>query len=164
MWAMSRWVAKPSLNLETNPTGATKRPRAMYLPEEPEASPQINIVPMIDVIFVVLIFFILSSLFLERTEGLPVNLPSAATSESQLKQHTLTVTLSTSGELQLGNEVTTLANLATQIQARRIGALPLLIILRADETVPHGQVVAVMDRLRTLDNIQLGIATESAWP
>lgn len=132
----------------------------MRLPDEPESLPQINIVPMIDVIFVVLVFFILSSLFLTRAEGLPVNLPGAATSESQLKQHTLTLSLATNGTLQLGNEATTLETLPGQVQARRIGDRPLLVIIRADEAVSHGQVVAVMDRLRTLTNIQLGIATQ----
>jgi biopolymer transport protein ExbD len=52
----------------------------MHLPEDPETPPQINIVPMIDVIFVVLTFFILSSLFVTLSEGLPLNFPSAATS------------------------------------------------------------------------------------
>lgn len=133
----------------------------MHLPEDPETPPQINIVPMIDVIFVVLIFFILSSLFLTRSEGLPVNLPNATTSENQLQQHTLTLTIANSGELQLGNEATTLDSLADQIQARRIGDRPILIILRADAEVAHGQVVEVMDRLRTIDNIELAIATTS---
>lgn len=136
----------------------------MHLPEEPESSPQINIVPMIDIIFVVLVFFILSSLFLTRSEGLPVNLPGATTSESQLQQHMLTLTLTTTGELLLGNEVITLETLPTQVQARRVGDRPLLVIIRADEAIPHGRVVAVMDRLRTLADIQLGIATEPSVP
>ncbi|NER85169.1 MAG: biopolymer transporter ExbD [Leptolyngbya sp. SIO1D8] len=132
----------------------------MHLPDEPEPSPQINIVPMIDVIFVVLTFFILSSLFLTQREGLPVNLPNAITSERQQQQHTLTLTITTTGALQLGNEATSLETLPSQVQARRIGTRPLLVIIQADTAVSHGQVVAVMDRLRSLENIQLGIATQ----
>lgn len=133
----------------------------MHLPEDPETAPQINIVPMIDVIFVVLTFFILSSLFLTRSQGLPINLPGAATSESQLEQHTLTVTITESGELLLGNAPTSLESLPDQVQARRIGDRPMLMILRADTAVSHGRVVAVMDRLRTIDNIELAIATDA---
>ncbi|MGF1458344.1 MAG: ExbD/TolR family protein [Leptolyngbyaceae cyanobacterium] len=136
----------------------------MQLPEDPELSPQINIVPMVDVIFVVLAFFILSSLFLTRSEGLPVTLPSAATSESQIQEHSLTLSLTSSGDLQLGSEPATLASLPDQIQARRIGNRPMLIILRADADIPHRQVVAVMDRLRTIDNLALAIATQGADP
>jgi biopolymer transport protein ExbD len=133
----------------------------MHLPDDPETPPQINIVPMIDVIFVVLTFFILSSLFLTRAEGLPVNLPSAATSESQLKQHTLTLSMTQAGELQLGNEPTSLEALPDQINARRIGDRPVLIIIRADAEISHGRVVAVMDRLRSIENIEMAIATDS---
>lgn len=132
----------------------------MHLPEDPESPPQINIVPMIDVIFVVLTFFILSSLFLTRSEGLPVNLPSAVTSESQLDQHSLVLSMTSAGDLQLGNEATTLESLPEQIQARRIGNRPLLIILRADADVPHGRVVEVMDRLRSMETIEIAIATQ----
>ncbi|MEM0982203.1 MAG: biopolymer transporter ExbD [Cyanobacteria bacterium P01_H01_bin.58] len=133
----------------------------MRLPEEPDSSPQINIVPMIDIIFVVLIFFILSSLFLTPTEQLPVNLPEAATAESQLdQQHTIRVTVTVTGELRLGNRVTNLESLPEQITSRRIGEQPIIVIIEADEAVSHGNVVALMDRLRAIPDIQIGIATE----
>ncbi len=131
----------------------------MRLPEEPEASAQINIVPMIDVIFVVLIFFILASLFLQpSSEGLPVNLPEASTAEGPLP-HNLTVTLTVDGTLSLASQPVTLAQLPEAIQGRRVGTQPLLVIIQADEAVPHGQVVALMDTLRTVEGIQIGIAT-----
>ncbi len=133
----------------------------MRLPEEPDETPQINIVPMIDIIFVVLIFFILSSLLLTRSQGLPVSLPSASTAETQVDaQHTLRVTLTAEGSLQLGNNPTTLDDLPSQIQARRIGDRPILIVIQADRTVTHGAVVQLMDVLRQVPNIQIGIATD----
>ena len=132
----------------------------MNLPEDPDTAPEINIVPMIDVIFVVLTFFILSSLFLTRSEGLPVDLPGAATSEQQLQDYSLTLTITPEGNLQLGNEATSLSSLASLVQARRVGARPLLIIIRADAAVSHGQVVAAMDQLRTLENVGMAIATQ----
>ncbi|HEY9301689.1 MAG TPA: biopolymer transporter ExbD, partial [Phormidium sp.] len=51
----------------------------MRLPDEPDSIPQINIVPLIDVTFAILTFFIVSSLSLSKSEGLPVNLPKAST-------------------------------------------------------------------------------------
>jgi biopolymer transport protein ExbD len=48
----------------------------MNLPKDPEIPPQINILPLIDVVFSLLTFFILSSLFLSSPEGVPVNLPA----------------------------------------------------------------------------------------
>ena len=132
----------------------------MHLPEDPETSPHINIVPMIDVIFVVLTFFILSSLFLTRAEGLPVNLPQAETAEPQSQQHMLILSITSSGELQLGNEPTSYERLPEQIQARQVGDRSILIIIRADANVPHGRVVQVMDRLRSMESIEIAIATD----
>ena len=56
----------------------------MRLPDEPDLPAQINIVPMIDVIFAILTFFIVATLFLNKSEGLPVNLPKASTAKPQL--------------------------------------------------------------------------------
>lgn len=64
----------------------------MNIPDDPDDSPQINIVPMIDVIFAILTFFIMASLFLTRSEGLPVNLPQAETAQSQ-NQNKITITI-----------------------------------------------------------------------
>ncbi|NJN21103.1 MAG: biopolymer transporter ExbD [Leptolyngbya sp. RL_3_1] len=131
----------------------------MRLPEETESSAQINIVPMIDVIFVVLIFFILASLFLQpSSKGLPVNLPEASTAEGPLP-HNLTVTLMADGAVFLGSQPVTVAELPVAIQRRRVGNNQLLVVIQADQVVPHGQVVALMDALRTVEGIQLGIAT-----
>ncbi|MDA0267775.1 MAG: biopolymer transporter ExbD [Cyanobacteria bacterium] len=130
----------------------------MHLPEEPESSAQINIVPMIDVIFVVLIFFILASLMLQPSEGLPVNLPEASTAEGPLP-HNLTVTLTVDGQLSLGSQPVTLEQLPEAIQGRRVGKEMLLVVIQADAAVSHGQVVELMDTLRLVEGIQLGIAT-----
>lgn len=134
---------------------------AMQLPEDPDSPISINIVPMIDVIFVVLIFFMLSSLYLTRSQpSLPVNLPTATTGEDSPSLNTLTVVLQREGNLFLGTQPTTLDTLGEAIQSRRVGTQPLVVVIRADTQVPHGQVVAVMDRLRSLPNVQIGIAIQ----
>lgn len=67
---------------------------------------QINIVSAIDVIFAILAFFIISSLFLSRNEGLPVNLPQAQSSEIQ-QETRITVSMTADGEIRVNdNEVT----------------------------------------------------------
>ncbi|TVQ07971.1 MAG: biopolymer transporter ExbD [Leptolyngbya sp. DLM2.Bin27] len=135
----------------------------MHLPEDPEAPVQINIVPMIDVVFAVLTFFILSSLFLSRSEGLPVVLPGAETAETQA-QRQVVVTLNERGELFVGNRAVADEQLVEAIQTLGTLAEGGLVVIRADQAVSHGQVVAVMDRLRTLPGVQLAIATEGGLP
>jgi biopolymer transport protein ExbD len=135
----------------------------MHLPEDPELPVQINIVPMIDVVFAVLAFFIVSSLFLTRNEGLPVTLPGAETAEAQA-QRQVVVTINAAGELSVGNRSVNDAQLLEAIQT--LGTLTDggLVVIRADQSVNYGRVVAVMDRLRSLPGVQLAIATEGGQP
>ncbi|HEY9619699.1 MAG TPA: biopolymer transporter ExbD [Crinalium sp.] len=131
----------------------------MRLPNEPDPPPQINIVPMIDVIFAILTFFIMSTLFLTRSQGLPVNLPGAVTAENQQQTQTV-VTIDAQGNLALDRQPIQLDTLDAQIQKlTQNGNLP-LVVINADTNVSHGKVVAVMDRLRQIPGIRMAIATQ----
>jgi len=131
----------------------------MNIPDDFEDSPQINIVPMIDVIFAILTFFIMASLFLNRSEGLPVNLPNAATAQSQ-QQSKITITIDESGEVFLNRQSVAMSELADQVKALMGPQANALVVINADTKVEHGQVIAVMDALRTVEGAQVGIATQ----
>lgn len=131
----------------------------MRLPEDPDIPPQINIVPMIDVIFAILTFFMVSSLYLTRSEGLPVNLPTAATAEQQAARSPINLRLDSQGQLSLNGQSTSLRNLPTQIQ-QLTGGAPAQVIINADTSVSHGRVVAVMDQLRTIRGVRIAIAAQ----
>jgi biopolymer transport protein ExbD len=128
----------------------------MNIPDEPDDSPQINIVPMIDVIFAILTFFIMSSLFLTRSEGLPVNLPQAQTAQSQ-NQSKLTVTVDDQGNVFLDRQPVEIEDLAERVKTL-VGQQEKLVVINADEKVEHGQVIAVMDQLRSVEGVKLGIS------
>ncbi|MEM7555097.1 MAG: biopolymer transporter ExbD [Cyanobacteria bacterium P01_A01_bin.84] len=132
----------------------------MRLPEEPDAPLQINIVPMIDVIFAILAFFILSSLFLTRLEGLPVNLPKAGTAQRQNTADPIAVTLDAKGNISLNNKSIKLDNLTTSVRNLVASNGSQIIIINADENVRHREVVKVMDSLRQVQGVRLAIATE----
>ncbi|WGV26786.1 ExbD/TolR family protein [Halotia branconii] len=132
----------------------------MRLPDEPDIPTQINIVPMIDVIFAILTFFIMSTLFLTRSEGLPVNLPKAAMAQQQASSAPITVTLDQTGTLSLNRKQISLDELAQEVRVLIGSNSEGLVIINADERVKHGQVVAVMDRLRRVQGAKLAIATQ----
>lgn len=132
----------------------------MRLPNEPDRPFQINIVPMIDVIFAILTFFILSTLFLTRSEGLPVDLPTAGSSEQQ-PQSQLVVTIDRNGNLFLNQESTSPAALEAQIRAMALTGQQPFVVIQADQAVSHGIVVGVMDRLRAIEGVRMAIATQS---
>jgi len=130
----------------------------MRLPEDTEISRSgVNILPMIDVIFAILAFFILSTLYLTKAEGLSVNLPSAVTATPQ-NQVDVVLTITPEGELFLEDAAVPMADLTDAVE-RLSSDAPILVTIRADEATSHGRVVAVMDRLRTIERVKLGIAT-----
>ncbi len=131
----------------------------MRLPDEPEIPTQINIVPMIDVIFAILTFFIISTLYLTRSQSLPVNLPKAGTAQSQ-KSTPITISIDGKGNLALNRKVVQLAALESQVEALIPSGQEVVVVLNADEQVNHGQVIAVMDKLRRVEGAKLAIATK----
>jgi biopolymer transport protein ExbD len=130
----------------------------MQLPDEPDIPAQINIVPMIDVIFAILTFFIVATLFLNKSDGLPVNLPKATTAKPQLSTK-VTVTVEPDGDLALNRKPTELDNLEVQIRDLTEANQKVVVIINADEAAGHGQVVEVMDRVRKIEGAKLAIAT-----
>ncbi len=130
-----------------------------YLPEEPEEDFELNIVPMIDIIFAILTFFIISSLFLTRSESLPVNLPKATSAELQERTR-IAVSVDASGEIALNGEAIALEGLQAGVRDMMGETQEPVIVINADEAVSHGRVVAVMDELREIEGATLGIATE----
>lgn len=131
----------------------------MFLPEEPEEEFELNIVPMIDVIFAILTFFIISSLFLTRSESLPVNLPKAASAEVQQRSR-ITVTVEESGAIALNRKALPLENLQESVRELIEETEESVVVINADEAVSHGQVIEVMDELRVIEGATLGIATK----
>ncbi|UBF28347.1 biopolymer transporter ExbD [Kovacikia minuta CCNUW1] len=131
----------------------------MRLPEEPDVSPQINIVPMIDVIFALLTFFIMSTLYLSRSTGLPVSLPNASTTESQTKSE-IVVTIDQKGQISLNQQSVLLNDLPAQVRTLKGNHQQALVIINADARVSHGQVITVMDQLRSIQGVKLAIAAQ----
>jgi biopolymer transport protein ExbD len=131
----------------------------MRLPDEPEIPAQVNIIPLIDVVFAILTFFIVSTLFLTRSEGLPVNLPSASTAKSQPSTK-ITVSIKPDGEIALNRKPIQLEALQEAVRSLVEPNSESIVIINADEKVDHGQVVSVMDRLRQVKGAKLAIAAK----
>ncbi|MCG6136338.1 MAG: biopolymer transporter ExbD [Nostoc sp. LLA-1] len=132
----------------------------MRLPDEADIPAQINILPMIDVIFAILTFFIMSTLFLTRSEGLPVNLPSATTATQQQIPTRITITVDEKGAMSVNREPSTVNALAEQLRTLIGSNSEALVIINADEKVGHGQVVTIMDQVRQVKGAKLAISTQ----
>lgn len=126
---------------------------------EPELPLTINVVPLIDVMFALLTFFIMSTLFLTRSQGLPVNLPKAATGQVE-RPAQVTVTINKSGQMFLDKQAISIEQLENGVRQKVQPQQQMMVVINADEGVSHGQVVAVMDKVRRVDGAKLAIATQ----
>jgi biopolymer transport protein ExbD len=129
------------------------------LDDDSDSTASIDIAPMIDIIFSILAFFIISSLFLSRSEGLPVNLPKASTSQQQTTEQ-IAVTIDSEGKVALNRESLAVQQLEQEVRKLIPQNDSRIVILNADEAVNHGTVVEVMDQIRRVEGAKLAIATK----
>ena len=130
--------------------------RARRQPEEAE----IIIIPMIDTMMFLLMFFIVASLALAVQNGLPVNLPKASTGEKHSAQN-VTLTVDAVGNIHLNTKPITLASEMQELQAAHVTS-GTLVIINADANVRHGVVTSVMDNARKAGAARFEFATKSA--
>ena len=125
-----------------------------------EENNQINILPMIDIIFVILSFFIVSSLYLVKLETIPVNLPNAETS-NQEKDSLIVVTLSLDNRVFIDDKFIDISILENKIRSKLSVSNNKKVVLRADKGIKYGKVISILDILRKIENIKIGVSTES---
>lgn len=122
---------------------------------------KIEIIPMIDTIFFLLVFFMLSSLALVKLNGLPVNLPKASTAQKQ-QANDLTVTIDKGRQVYVNKQPVALAGLGALLVAKAGPNADLntaSVIINADLSVPHGLVVGCIDAARGVGINNFSIAT-----
>lgn len=115
----------------------------MQLRSRPRPKVIINITSLIDVIFMLLLFFMITSTFLEQP-GIKLELPTAQT-EAHAEPREYVLTIDKKGALFLNRQAVDLAGLEAEIKK----ALPKMkdgaLVLKADQEISHGLVVRVMD-------------------
>jgi biopolymer transport protein ExbD len=118
---------------------------------------RIEIIPMIDVVFFLLIFFMMASLSMTVYRGLPVNLPRASTGTTPPAE-TAAITVTGDGQAYLDRQPVTRSVLGERLRGL-VGANPAVaVVITADEAVAHGRVVDVLDAARTAGVTRMAIA------
>ncbi len=118
----------------------------------------INITSLIDVLFLLLIFIMISSTFMEEP-GMKLDLPKAESAEIGEKKET-TVYITEEGEIFLNSERVTLDELRERLQERLSELSETGLSLKADAAATHGLVVEVMDVARQVGVKKLVVATQ----
>ena len=113
---------------------------------------------MIDVIFAILTFFIISSLYLIKLETIPLNLPNATTS-SISKDEFINVSVSSNSKIFLNKNEINLDQLKTKILEININKKK-KVILSGDKNGSYGNIVKVLDELRKIKDLKIAISTK----
>jgi biopolymer transport protein ExbD len=118
----------------------------------------LDITPVVDTVFNLLIFFALSLNFVS-TPGIRVNLPKSSAAEIARDKKDIRVILRSSGELYVAETPVDLKSLADRLQKAAAVDIDTQVLIQADERVPHGKVVEVMDLARKAGLHRLAIVT-----
>jgi len=118
-----------------------------------------DLTPMIDVVFLLLIFFMISTTFVE-TSGLSIKLPDADARPLDREPKELRVQVNRQGEIFIKDKLYTLDDFSRYLDGLHNRAGEMTFILLADENSKHGRVVTLMDMARARGFVKLAIATE----
>ncbi|MGH8489128.1 MAG: ExbD/TolR family protein [Gammaproteobacteria bacterium] len=118
----------------------------------------INITPMLDLAYVLLIIFIIMTT--ASVQGIIVNLPKASAAPSLTKPQTKAITITADGSIYLDTYPVTLPELETRLQAFKAVNPDLPVVVKGDALVQYGKIIEVLDLLGRLEITQLGLVTQ----
>lgn len=123
--------------------------------------PDLNIIPMIDIMFFLLVFFMLSTMYMVEQKTIPVNLPQATSATIDNKTN-FTVTLKDDGSIYLEDQQTDIQTLLMQATKEQKNNPSFAIIIRADKDINYDKVVSFIDTLKKAGITRFGLATNEA--
>lgn len=129
--------------------------------QQAEEEAGIDLTPMLDVVFIMLIFFIVTSSFIKES-GIEVNRPQADTAAAQDKGNIL-IAVTADGQVWLDKQVVDVRSVRAHVQRMRQEQPEGVVVVQADQDARTGLVVQVMDqaRLAGVDDVVLAASTES---
>ncbi len=120
---------------------------------------RIEIIPMIDTIFFLLVFFMIASMAMTTMKGIPVNLPKSATATDRSPVRTV-VTVSTKGNYYIDKEQVAFEEIAPVLSARLKDNPKMVVVINCDKGQNWGRGIEVMDEAKRAGAEVLTIATE----
>ncbi len=126
--------------------------------EDGELYDEVNVVPMLDLAYVLLVIFII--LTTATVQGIKVDLPKASAAPSLAEPKTKAVSITADGTIYLDTYPVSLSELETLLRQYRAADPDLPVIVKADSTIQYQRVVDVLDLLGRLEITQLGLVTQ----
>lgn len=125
---------------------------------ENEPYDEINITPMLDLAYVLLVIFIIMTT--ATVQGIMVNLPKASATPSLAKSQTKAITITSDGTIYLDTYPVTLDQLESTLQQYKAVNPDLPVVVKGDSQIQYQAVVDVLDMLGRLEITQVGLVTQ----
>jgi biopolymer transport protein ExbD len=126
--------------------------------QEDKAYDDINVTPMLDLAYVLLVIFIIMTT--ASVQGVKVNLPKASNSPSLAKPQTKAITVTETGQMFLDTYPVTMAELEQRLRDLKAVNPSFPVVIKGDAKVHYEKVMAVLDLMGRLDITQLGLVTQ----
>jgi len=123
--------------------------------------PMIDLTPMIDIVFQLVLFFMVSTTFV-NAPGIQVELPRSNVEDVIVENKDITIWMNDEGQIMLNREYVDLATLKSKLRQSAKQDIDQLVIIKADVGTKHGRVVTVMDLVRNFGFSRMAIATDAA--
>ena len=130
----------------------------MKVARRPMKKARIEIIPMIDTVFFLLVFFMMASLSMTVYRGVPLSLPKAASGEP--RQDRVSVSVTRDGVIYLDRDQVEPAQLTEKLRALHDRDPEVVVVVSADGDVTHGHVVEAMDAARVAGVSRMAIAVQ----
>ena len=121
--------------------------------------PRVEVIPMIDIMMFLLVFFVVISLRMIAGTGVPMEIPSSKTTQS-IKSSTVTVGITKTGETVIDGKPVTQEELKTKLVEMK-KQKPVDVVLAGDKDVPLQSLLQVMDAIRGAGISSVGIAAKA---
>lgn len=122
-----------------------------------KAYDDINITPMLDLAYVLLVIFILMAT--ASVQGIKVDLPNASSAQSLAEPKTVAITVNNQGQVFMDAFPVTLPELEAQLRSKKAVNPELPIVLKGDAATQYGKITEVLDLCRRLDLNKVGLVT-----
>ena len=130
----------------------------MKVESEEKPYDDINITPMLEVAYVLLLIFIIMTT--ATVQGITVNLPKASSTPSLSKPKTKAISITQDGTLYLDTYPVTLPELEARLTQYKAATPDLPVVLKADSSIQYQKVIEVLDLITRLEISQLGLVTQ----
>ncbi|MFA7495620.1 MAG: ExbD/TolR family protein [Acidithiobacillus sp.] len=132
----------------------------MNLRPRTSEEPDINVVSMVDIVLVLLLFFMVTSSFVHQSH-ISMNLPKAQQAAAGLPKTPITIDLSASGQVRMDKQAIPMADLENQLKALAAKDPERVIVLRADKNTTQQYVIDVLDAAQAAGLTRISFATLS---